>query len=177
MAYHSFSGEVEASNTPTIRRLTLSCRHQLSRITLLAADEPKVVYIDRELFKPISSILQIVRQESLTGYDWRLRFDENKIQVLLSSEAKQVIDQARNSRSNKAILINSIYFAAIVEAIHKLREDEDSYSHLRWAKILIQQCHNAAIDINTHDACEITQRLLRSPLALLKQYVFVEDEK
>jgi hypothetical protein len=31
-AYHSFSGEVEALNTPTIRRLTPSCRHQLSRI-------------------------------------------------------------------------------------------------------------------------------------------------
>src|SRR6266702_6891799 len=33
-AYHSFSGEVEASNTPTIRRLTPSCRHQLPRIAL-----------------------------------------------------------------------------------------------------------------------------------------------
>jgi PAS domain S-box-containing protein len=31
-AYHSFSGEVEASNTSTIRRLIPSCRHQLSRI-------------------------------------------------------------------------------------------------------------------------------------------------
>ena len=29
-AYHSFGGEVEASSTPTIRRLTPSCRHQLS---------------------------------------------------------------------------------------------------------------------------------------------------
>src|SRR5438105_8106875 len=33
-AYHSFGGEVEASNTPTIRRLTPSCRHQLLRIAL-----------------------------------------------------------------------------------------------------------------------------------------------
>jgi hypothetical protein len=33
MAYHSFGGEVEASNTPTIRRLTPSRRHQLPRIT------------------------------------------------------------------------------------------------------------------------------------------------
>jgi hypothetical protein len=33
-AYHSFAGEVEASNTPTIRRLTLSRRHQLSPIAL-----------------------------------------------------------------------------------------------------------------------------------------------
>jgi hypothetical protein len=31
-AYHSFAEEVEALNTPTIRRLTLSCRHQLSPI-------------------------------------------------------------------------------------------------------------------------------------------------
>src|SRR5437879_11086177 len=31
-AYHSFGGEEEASNTPTIRRLTPSCRHQLLRI-------------------------------------------------------------------------------------------------------------------------------------------------
>ena len=30
MTYHFFGEEVEASNTPTIRRLTLSCRHQLS---------------------------------------------------------------------------------------------------------------------------------------------------
>src|ERR1039458_5675335 len=36
MAYHSFGGEVEASNTPTIRRLTPSRRHQLPRITPLS---------------------------------------------------------------------------------------------------------------------------------------------
>src|SRR5258707_214002 len=33
-AYHSFGGEVEALNTPTIRRLTPSCRHQLSALAL-----------------------------------------------------------------------------------------------------------------------------------------------
>src|SRR4051812_968711 len=32
MAYHSLAGEVEVSNTPTIRRLTPSRRHQLPRI-------------------------------------------------------------------------------------------------------------------------------------------------
>src|ERR1700732_4319677 len=33
-AYRSFGGEVEALNTPTIRRLTLSRRHQLSALAL-----------------------------------------------------------------------------------------------------------------------------------------------
>src|SRR6266446_827205 len=37
-AYHSFGGEVEASSTPTIRRLTPSCRHQLSLIALWEED-------------------------------------------------------------------------------------------------------------------------------------------
>jgi hypothetical protein len=36
--HHSFGEEVEASNTPTIRRLTPSCRHQLLRIALIYAD-------------------------------------------------------------------------------------------------------------------------------------------
>src|SRR5271154_2510656 len=39
-AYHSFGGEVEASNTPTIRRLTPSCRHQLPRIAPLSRAVP-----------------------------------------------------------------------------------------------------------------------------------------
>src|SRR5208282_3228513 len=53
-AYHSFGGEVEALNTPTIRRLTPSCRHQLPRIArratpsssapnLIAKAEPNLV--------------------------------------------------------------------------------------------------------------------------------------
>jgi hypothetical protein len=37
--YHPFDGVVGASNTPTIRRLTPSCRHQLSRIARVTHDE------------------------------------------------------------------------------------------------------------------------------------------
>src|SRR3981189_2388152 len=40
-AYHSFGGEVEALNTPTIRRLILPCRHQLSALALQMNDETK----------------------------------------------------------------------------------------------------------------------------------------
>ena len=39
-AYHSFGGEVEASSTPTIRRLIPSCRHQLSPIAPRLARAP-----------------------------------------------------------------------------------------------------------------------------------------
>jgi hypothetical protein len=144
---------------------------------VLAAEEPKVVFIDRELFKPISSILQIVRSDSVTGFEWKVGLEQNKLQIELSAEAKQVVDQARNGRRNRAVLINSIYFAAVMEAIQKLKDDESTYINWRWAQVITQQCHNAAIDLASHDSYQITQRLLNSPLALLNQYVFSEDEK
>ena len=46
-AYHSFSGEVEASNTPTIRRLTPSSRHQLPRIAHLTPEGWRHVLVPR----------------------------------------------------------------------------------------------------------------------------------
>ena len=47
-AYHSFGGEVEALNTPTIRRLTPSCRHQLPHIApLVTTAVPQKIDITR----------------------------------------------------------------------------------------------------------------------------------
>jgi hypothetical protein len=43
-AYHSFAGKVEVSNTPTIRRLTPSRRHQLSPIAPGTSSERSTVF-------------------------------------------------------------------------------------------------------------------------------------
>jgi hypothetical protein len=157
---------------PEFRKSTFS--FELGEV--LAADEPKIIYIDRELFKPISSIVQLVKQDTLSGFEWRLSFEEDKVQIMLSAEAKEAIDQARNSKRNQAVLINSLYFAAIMEAVQKLKE-EDTFDERRWAQVLRQQCHNAAIDIEAHDAYLIAQRLLKTPLELANRYVFREDER
>src|SRR6202047_2854304 len=56
-AYHSFGGEVEALNTPTIRRLTPSCRHQLSALALYWRDEDRypsnLTDVEWERLKPL----------------------------------------------------------------------------------------------------------------------------
>src|ERR1700722_1432292 len=70
---------------PEFRKNTFS--FELGEV--LAADEPKIIYIDRELFKPISSIVQLVKQDTLSGFEWRLSFEEDKVQIMLSAEAKE----------------------------------------------------------------------------------------
>ena len=61
-AYHSFSREVEASNTPTIRRLIPSCRHQLSRIAPRWSDGSRMRQVmahqDPSSPTPMSTILR-----------------------------------------------------------------------------------------------------------------------
>jgi hypothetical protein len=142
---------------------------------VLAADEPKVMYIDRELFRPISSIFQIVKLDSLAGFEWRASFEEDKIQILMSAEAKEAVDRARNDRSHRAVLLNSVYFATVMEAVQRLKDEEQTYADRRWAQIVLQQCHNAALNISAHDSSMIAQRLLKTPLALLNEYLFKEE--
>jgi hypothetical protein len=66
-AYHSFAGEVEASNTPTIRRLTPSRRHQLSPIAL-SSDAPTTVQFQFSLSgqTPSNTLFQTGRLVTFT---------------------------------------------------------------------------------------------------------------
>jgi hypothetical protein len=56
MAYHSFSGEVEASNTPTIRRLIPLGRHQLPRLAHKSACTSDVREVPNSRVKKIMSV-------------------------------------------------------------------------------------------------------------------------
>lgn len=142
--------------------------------SVLAVDEPKAVYVDRDLFKPITSIFELVRDENLRGAEWRVHFDGDRVQIALSTNFKEKIDKFRNTAKNKAILINSIYFAAVMQCIRYLRETD--YDHLRWAEIMKQQCHNQNINIVDPEYL-IAERLLKFPLALLDTHVLREVQE
>jgi hypothetical protein len=141
---------------------------------VLAAVEPQVFYFDRDLFTPISSIVRIVQGDAEKGFEWKVRLDGEKIDIVLSQEAKEVVDRGRNTAQGRAILINSIYFSAVTEAIQKLQDLPSEYGDKRWAKVLRAQCHNAHIDIEKHDAYKVTQLLLKNPLYLMSLHLFKE---
>lgn len=133
---------------------------------VLAAHEPQVFYFERELFRPISSIVQIVKGSADKGYEWKLQLSGNKIVIELSAEAKSFIDTYRNSTSNQGVLLNSLYFSAITGAVQRYKDDEEC-RELRWAKLIYQQCHNQGISLERTDAHQIVQRLMNNPLGLL----------
>jgi hypothetical protein len=145
---------------------------------ILAQDETQVFYIDRDLFKPITSVFELVKKKEQNDGEWTVGFDDDHVQIEVGSKMKESIDNARNTKENRVVLINSIYFAAVMQAIQKLKDSETraTYEDKKWAKVLLGQAHNKGLDINSHDAYLIAERLMQQPMKLLETYVFKGTE-
>jgi len=141
---------------------------------VLAIDEPKAIYFDRDLFTPLSSVLELALDPNQKESKWTLSFDQDKLRILVGEKSKEIIDLARNNQQNKAILINSMWFGAVAEAANQLKQGTD-YDELRWASVIRQQCHNKGIDLVGSDSYQIAQTLLVNPLSLLEE-VFMEEQ-
>ncbi|NOU41887.1 MAG: hypothetical protein HOO85_11545 [Methylotenera sp.] len=144
---------------------------------VLAQDEAYLVYFDQESFKPITSVLDLVQKEDQPNDSWRVDFDSEHIQIILSTETKRIIDAARSSSTkNKVILVNSIYFGAVTEAIQKLKDPENPYIERKWAQVFMKHAHNKNCNLEMDDAYVIAQQMMMQPLKRLNEYVLVQKE-
>jgi len=138
---------------------------------VLAQDETQVFYVDRDLFKPITSVFDLVKKDGLADGVWTIGFEQNHIQIEVNSKMKESIDEARNDQRKRIILKNSIYFAAVMQAVQKLQDREENFEGKKWAEVILKQAHNNNLDLKNHDAYFITERLMQHPLLQLETYV------
>lgn len=139
---------------------------------VLAQDESQVFYIDRDLFKPITSVFDLVKKDDLSDGIWTVGFEEDHIQIEVSPKMKEAIDAARNDHKKRVILLNSIYFAAVMQAVQKLKDPNENFEGKKWAEVIRRQAHNKGFDLKGNDAYLITEHLMQQPIKLLDAYVF-----
>lgn len=142
--------------------------------SVLALDEPQAIYVDRETFRPISSAFLLVANENITGHEWRVDASNEKVRIEVSPWLKGRIDEARNASQNKAILINSIYFGAVMQCLSYLKQSDGEYEVFRWAKIIRQKCQDMNLNIEQHEEATVAQQLMKYPFALVDTYCFGE---
>ena len=143
---------------------------------VLAQDDAQVFYFDRDMFKPVTSVFDLVKKDEQSDGIWTVSFDEEHIQIEVSPNMKASIDEARNDTKKKVVLLNSIYFAAVMQAIQKLQQSKETYEDKKWAQVILKQAHNKSCDIDIHDAYLIAERLMQEPLRRLNEYVFKGSE-
>lgn len=146
---------------------------------ILAQDETQLFYIDRDLFKPITSVFDLVKKDEQSDGIWTVGFDDEHIQIEVSPKMKESIDNARNNKEKRVVLINSIYFAAVMQAIQKLKDEDTraTYEERKWAKVILGQAHNKGCDLGAHDAYMIAERLMQQPIKLLDTYIFKGNDQ
>lgn len=146
----------------------------LSPGNVLAQDEPRIFYFDRELIKPVSSVFDIVVNDELEDGIWHLDLNSDRVKIVVSRVTKESLDFARASKEHRATLINSIYFAAVLYCISSMQSYPDDYSSYRWSDIFRKQAFNQGLDIDNQESYRLAQALLKRPLQLLTTYVFVD---
>jgi hypothetical protein len=143
---------------------------------VLAQDETQVFYIDRDLFKPVTSVFDLVKNDSLSGGEWKVWLEEDHVQIQVSSQMKEAIDSARNDTTKRVVLLNSLYFPAVVHALQRLKENGGDYEDKRWAQVITMQMHNFGWELSAHEPYVLAQRLMKYPLSILDIYVLKGKE-
>ena len=143
--------------------------------SVLALDEPQVIYVDREAFKPISSAFLLVANANISDYEWRVDPSGDKVLIQVSSSMKERIDAVRSGPQNKAVLLNSIYFGAVMQCLSYLKQAGGEYDTRRWACIMRQKCADLNLDLDSHDEAILAQHLMKYPFSLVDAYCFKEN--
>lgn len=141
---------------------------------VLAVDEPQMIYLDRETFRPISSCFTLVSHDQVPPYEWQIDTSGDKVQIAVSPMLKTRIGNARNTKENKAILINSIYFAAVVQCLALLKAN-DEIGDQRWARIFQHRLSELHLELDKHPETWLAQQLMRHPFAIVDRYFFGES--
>lgn len=174
-AYIVATKDIKNFGSPDINSEFGKKRFNFSPGEILAQDETQAIFVDRDLFKPISSVFELVRSEVLSGGEWRVSLEQDNVRIEVSAGMKEAIDNSRSTNLCKSVLLNSIYFSAVVHAIQRLKDDGD-FEDYKWAKVMERQIHNHHIDLVNTDAYVIAQKLMKQPLTVLNTYIFSKAE-
>lgn len=135
---------------------------------IIAQAESVSITIDRDAFQPIANIFLMVIDQTVNDSEWVISL-EDKIKIHLSEKTKNQIDQARNNRKKKLILLNSLYFSVINYAIDKLvTEGIENLDQSLWARVLNSKLTNLfGNDYNQMPVYVLSSKLLNNPLGKL----------
>lgn len=148
---------------------------QLSEGDLIAQAMPQKLFIEREVFQPVTSLFQWVPTEEIQIGEWRLDWDEQAIKILLHPIQQQKLNMACEGPEGRAILLNSIFMPALIKLIDAIVRQEADQEDL-WVKVICAKSANLGIDVSeSTNSLELAQKLLKLPLSVLNKTLFKED--
>jgi hypothetical protein len=145
-------------------------KFSLKKGDLVAQPEPLSIHIERESFKPVSSLFKWVQDESIEEGHWQMDTSGDYVNITISPSQEKFIAVGQSSAEGKGILLNAIFLPAVSKLIEFAVKDPDS--ELLWSKTIIQKLIDMGFDLKKADAfadesIKYAQILLQQPLRRL----------
>jgi len=138
-----------------------------SKGNIIAQDDVYSISIDVDLFKPLSSIFKLEVSEELGHGEWEIFSDTDKVVIKVARNIKKIEESLTNDKFGKSILINSIYFAAVMHLIDQIKGDEGIIDQYLWARVV--DLRMTLKDCNyEHDSYSLASKLMDFPFSRLE---------
>lgn len=133
--------------------------------TVLAIAEPLVYWAELDAIQAIGSIFEVVpepRQKNGFAVDW----SGERIQILMDQNDFDRFSVMLHSKNMGSIALSSVYFPALLETLHVMRESAAECENKRWYEVLHQKLANQSIDLEDQNCkiFEIAQMLMDFPV-------------
>jgi len=147
----------------------------LQRGDLVSQALPVKLFIEREVFQSVISLFQWAPRDDMSDGTWKMGCSPDSVQIYANPKQIRLLTAAQNSKEGKALLINAIFFPAIINLISQVIAGDYDENDL-WFKVLEMklQVTNDRITEGS-DPIELAQKLLKNPLSALNQTFMVDE--
>lgn len=127
--------------------------------------------IQLDLYKPLGSIFTIEVDKTMQKGQWTIFSDTDKVIIAVAKDIKQVEVDLSDGSEGSSMLLNSIYFAAVMHLVQIIKDDESGgviERHL-WAKKIDERITLNEINVENEEAYSITTKILDFPFLRLSK--------
>lgn len=136
---------------------------------IIAVAEEQIIIIDPGKLAPWETIFSLAKSDEVPVGQFMVQTDEDKIRILAASSTFTFINQLRNNSEWKPVLLNSVYFPAVMEVLSALREPDQSLKEKRWYRTFSSKCESLGINPENGEILKDAQKLLNSPFSRLEK--------
>ena len=136
---------------------------------IIAVGEEELINIDQEKLAPWDTIFTLARNDEVPAGQIMVQTDDDKIKILASSGTYTFIYQLRANPTGQIILLNSVYFPAVMEVLSVLRNPDESIKEKRWYRTFNAKCEHLGINPENGESLKDAQKLLNSPFGRIEK--------
>lgn len=143
------------------------CSFKAQKGQVLALTPPVQFIVDKEFWKPITSIFEYKLDDSLKDGEFYADFEDEFVSIFSNAAQLANLKQFEQSQHGKIILVNSVFFSVVARMIELINDKQADYEEKKWARILVAKADARNVDVFKMPPFVAAQRLLHWPFLKL----------